>query len=193
MQDPCGRLPAPDSYAGSTAPSIAGFGGHPTRFSRLQGVARDRDDSYVCQGDRMTFRWPPFWGCGWYSDRSIAGLRTRQGWAAPGGARRLLLGHAQQVRWDRGRPTNRSKASRVRGSRISGQAAPGAWALAGGRAEVAVDLAGDVTLQAADDLRLGFPFRGAALGVGAGGRVRAQPGEHVSATGHDWPFGYRRD
>jgi hypothetical protein len=20
--------------------------------------------SYVCQGDRMTFRWPPFWGCG---------------------------------------------------------------------------------------------------------------------------------
>jgi hypothetical protein len=127
--------------------------------------------SYVCQGDRMTFRWPPFWGCGWYSGRSIAGLRTRQGWAAPGGARKLLLGHAQQVRWGRGRPANRSKASRVRGSRLSGQAAPGAWALAGGRADVAVDLAGDVTLQAADDLRLGFPFRGAALGVGTGGRV----------------------
>ena len=36
MQDPCGRLPAPDSYAGSAAPSIAGFGGHPTRFSRLR-------------------------------------------------------------------------------------------------------------------------------------------------------------
>ena len=34
-------------------------------------------------------------GC---SDRVIAGLRTRQGWAARGGARRLLLGHAQQVR-----------------------------------------------------------------------------------------------
>ena len=34
-------------------------------------------------------------GC---SDRVIAGLRTRQGWAAPGGARKLLLGHAQQVR-----------------------------------------------------------------------------------------------
>ena len=32
MQDPCGRLPAPDSYAGSAAPSIAGFSGHPTRF-----------------------------------------------------------------------------------------------------------------------------------------------------------------
>jgi hypothetical protein len=36
MQDPCGRLPAPDSYAGSAAPSITGFGGHPTRFSRLR-------------------------------------------------------------------------------------------------------------------------------------------------------------
>ena len=34
-------------------------------------------------------------GC---SDRVIAGLRTRQGWAARGGARKLLLGHAQQVR-----------------------------------------------------------------------------------------------
>src|SRR5512140_1510211 len=56
-------------------------------------------------------------------------------------------------------------------------------ALAGGRAEVAVDLAGDVTLQAADDLRLGLPFGGAALGVGAGGRVRAQPGEHDPPQG----------
>ena len=44
--------------------------------------------------------------------------------------------------------------------------------------EVVVDLAGDVTLQAADDLRLGFPFGGAAPGVGAGARVRAQAGEH---------------
>src|SRR5512140_2931179 len=90
---------------------------------------------------------------------------------------------AQQVRWGRGRPANRSKASRVRGSRISGQAVPGAWALAGGRAEVAVGLAGDVTLQAAGDLRVGFPFGGAALGVGAGGRVRAQPGEHDPPQG----------
>ena len=47
MQDPCGRLPAPGSYAGSAAPSITGVGGHPTRFSRSQDVARDRDDSYV--------------------------------------------------------------------------------------------------------------------------------------------------
>src|SRR5579859_5185638 len=32
----------------------------------------------------------------------IAGLRTRQGWAARGGACRLLLGHAQQVRDEAG-------------------------------------------------------------------------------------------
>ena len=36
----------------------------------------------------------------------------------------------------------------VRGSRISGQAAPGAFlALPGGQAQLAVDLAGDVTLE----------------------------------------------
>jgi hypothetical protein len=45
MQDPFGRLPAPDSYAGSTAPSITGFSGHPTRFSRLRASPRDTDDS----------------------------------------------------------------------------------------------------------------------------------------------------
>jgi hypothetical protein len=55
MQDPCGRLPAPDSYAGSAAPSITGFGGHPTRFSRSQGVARDMDDSYAESSAQMTF------------------------------------------------------------------------------------------------------------------------------------------
>ena len=46
MQDPFGRLPAPDSYAGSTAPSITGFSGHPTRFSRFRASPRDTDDSY---------------------------------------------------------------------------------------------------------------------------------------------------
>ena len=71
----------------------------------------------------------------------------------------------------------------VRGSRISGQAAPGAWVLPGGRAQLAVDLAGDVALEAADDLRLGLAFGRAALGVGAGGRVRAQAGEHDPPQG----------
>jgi hypothetical protein len=39
-------------------------------------------------------------------------------------------------------------------------------------------LAGGVALEAADDLRLGFSFAGAAFGVGAGGRVGTQAGEH---------------
>ena len=67
------------------------------------------------------------------------------------------------------RPGNRPNQSlagqQVRGSRISGQAVPELWALAAGRAEVGIDLPGDITLQAADDLGLGFPFRRAALGV----------------------------
>jgi hypothetical protein len=58
--------------------------------------------SYVCQGGWMTFRWLQFWGCGVCSDWVIAGLRTRQGWAARDGACKLLLGHAQQVRDEAG-------------------------------------------------------------------------------------------
>src|SRR5690242_9562096 len=58
----------------------------------------------------------------------------------------------------------------VRGSRISGQAAPGAWVLPDGRGQLAAGLAGDVALEAADDLRLGLSFRCAAL---SGRRVRA--------------------
>ena len=48
---------------------------------------------------------------------------------------------------------------------------------------MAVHLAGGVTLQAADDLRLGLPFGRAALGIGAGGRVRAQAGEYDPPQG----------
>src|ERR1700722_6907718 len=117
-------------------------------------------------------------GC---SGRVIAGLGTRQGWAAPGGAQALIRSRpAGQVR--PGTADESFAGQQVRGSRISGQAVPELSALAG-RAEVAVDLAGDVTLQAADNLRLGFPFGRAALGVGAGGRVRAQPGEHDPTQG----------
>jgi hypothetical protein len=92
--------------------------------------------------------------------------------------RKLLLGHAQQVTGEAG--DGRRIDSRPAGSRQPnrGSGRPRSLALAAGRAEVGVDLAGDVTLQAADDLRLGFPFGRAALGVGAGGRVRAQAGEH---------------
>ena len=50
-------------------------------------------------------------------------------------------------------------------------------------AQVGVDLAGDVTLQAPDDLRLRQAFGGAPLGVGAGGRVVAHPGDHDPPQG----------
>ena len=86
-------------------------------------------------------------------------------------------------KWARGRPTNRSKASRFAAADYRVRPSPELWALAAGRAEVGIDLAGDVTLQAADDLRLGFPLGRAAFGVGAGGRVRAQPGEHDPPQG----------
>ena len=80
--------------------------------------------------------------------------------------------------WGRGRPADRSQASRFRGSRISGQAVPGVYGSVSGRAQVRVDLAGDVALEAADDLGLGLSFFGAAFDVGAGGRVRSHAGEH---------------
>src|SRR5271170_5558238 len=60
---------------------------------------------------------------------------------------------------------------------------PGECGLASGGAEVGVDLAGDVALQAADDFLLGFSFGRAAFGVGAGGRVRAQASEHDPPQG----------
>src|SRR5215210_3681012 len=51
-------------------------------------------------------------------------------------------------------------------------------------AEGAVDLAGDVALEAADDLGLGLAFGGAALGVGAGAFAAAQAadGDHVQGA-----------
>ena len=111
-----------------------------------------------------------------------AGLRTRQGRAAPGEGK-LLSGHAQQVRvGGRGRPADRSQASRC-GSRLAGQAAPGALASAGAWAQVGVDLTGDVTLEAADDLFLGQALFAAPGDVGAGGRVGAHPGDHDPVQG----------
>ena len=55
----------------------------------------------------------------------------------------------------------------LRGRRLEGQAAPEGIASVG-RQEVGVDLAGDVTLEAADDLELGEPFVGPAGDVGLG-------------------------
>jgi hypothetical protein len=77
----------------------------------------------------------------------------------------------------RGRPADHEKASKMRQPN-TGPGRPRGRASARCRAEVGIDLAGDVALEAADYLCLGFSFCGAALGVGAGGRVGAQAGEH---------------
>src|SRR5580698_2821997 len=65
---------------------------------------------------------------------------------------------------------------RGRGSQLTGQAAPGGWGSAA-VAEVAVDLAGGVALEAADDLGLGQAFGGAPFYVGAGRGMGAHPGD----------------
>jgi hypothetical protein len=88
---------------------------------------------------------------------------------------KLLLGHAQQVCGAPGTAGGSFAGQQVR-QPIFGPGRPRECALSG--AEVGIDLAGDVALQAADDFLLGFPFRCAAFGVGAGSRVGAQAGEH---------------
>jgi len=60
---------------------------------------------------------------------------------------------------------------------------PGSAGSVAGRAQVRIDLAGDVALQAADDLGLGLSFFRAAFDVGAGGRVRSHAGEHDPPQG----------
>ena len=63
------------------------------------------------------------------------------------------------------------------GSRLAGQAVTRSWGSVSGSAQAGIDLAGDVALEAADDLFLGQAFGGAPLDVGAGRRVRAHPGD----------------
>src|ERR1700683_3993594 len=109
----------------------------------------------------------------------------RKKWVAAGRARisavegRLFSGHeGQQAERVPGRLADRIKAGIRCGRRSQGQAAPGKLPGSGAVAELAVDLAGDVPLQAADDFFLGESFLAAAVGVGAGGRVRVHPDDH---------------
>ena len=69
------------------------------------------------------------------------------------------------------------------GSRLAGQAVPGAGASVSGGAELGIDLAGDVTLETADDLCLRLALGGAALDVGAGRGMGAHPGDHDPPQG----------
>jgi hypothetical protein len=67
---------------------------------------------------------------------------------------------------------------------ISGSGRPrGSGASASGDAEVAVDLAGDVTLQAADDLLLSQALPAAPLDVGPRRGMGAHPGDHDPPQG----------
>jgi hypothetical protein len=121
-------------------------------------------------------RWPQFQGGGGCSDRGLLlgggqDRNWRPGWSA---SSYQVTPSIREIR--PGTADGSSGGQQVRGSRISGQAVPGVLGSACGRAQVRVDLAGGVTLQAADSLGLGLPFFGAAFDVGAGGRVRSPCG-----------------
>jgi hypothetical protein len=96
---------------------------------------------------------------------------------------RFLLGHkGQQLGGWPGAADGSFEGQHVCGSRFAGQDAP--WACgSGARSQVRVDLAGDVTLEAADDLLLRQAFRGAPLNVGAGRGVGAHPRDHDPPQG----------
>ncbi len=92
---------------------------------------------------------------------------------------RLLAGHeVSKLERDPG-AAGGSFEGQHRGVRqpISGPGRPGKLRVSVAVAQVAVDLAGDVSLQAADDLLLGQAFFAAPVRVGAGGRVRAHAGD----------------
>ena len=121
----------------------------------------------------------------WVADKTGMGVRD--------GTQALIRSRQQQVTEMRPGTADESfEGQQVRGSRILGQAVPGVYGSAGSRAQVGVYLTGNVALQAADDLGLGFSFLGAAFDVGAGGRVGAHPGERDPPQGVVWPGGRRR-
>ena len=77
-------------------------------------------------------------------------------------------------------PTTTRRRSAHGDSRFVGQAVPEMVASVSGPEEVVVDLAGDVTLQAADDLGLGLAFFEASFDVDLGGLMGAEAGEDDS-------------
>ncbi len=99
---------------------------------------------------------------------------TRQGRAALGGGQALIRSRpAGQDGPGDGRRIVRRPA-RLR-QPIRGPGRPRELVSAGGCPQVRVDLAGDVTLEAADDFLLRQPFFAAPFDVGAGRRMRAHP------------------
>src|SRR6266536_2814444 len=84
---------------------------------------------------------------------------------------------ASRLEWVLGTAGESFEGRQGCGSPLAGQAVPGAGVSVSGGAQAGVDLAGDVTLETADDLCLRQPPGGAPLDVGAGRGVRAHPGD----------------
>jgi hypothetical protein len=101
----------------------------------------------------------------------LLGVAQRQGRAAQGEGKLLLGGRASWPSSELGDGRRIVRRPAIGGSRLVGQAVPEMAASVGGRSEVAVDLAGDVTLQGADDFHLRVAFFGAPLDIDAGAGI----------------------
>ena len=94
------------------------------RLGQMRKSVSHNDALMFVKGVGWRFGVRGFGVVGWCSDRVIAGLRTRQGWASVM-ARKLLLGHASGSEMRPGTAGESFEGQQVRGSRISGQAVPG--------------------------------------------------------------------
>src|SRR5450755_84901 len=139
------------------------------------------DAPMSCQGPRYVCR-SQFWGRGMVLWRGLAGVADKTGKGRSGW--RASSYDVTPSRSDGPRDGRRivSRPARMR-QPIRGSGRPRECASARGGAKAGVGLAGDVTLEAADDLRLGLTFGCAAFDVGAGGRVGAHAGEDDAPQG----------
>ncbi len=101
---------------------------------------------------------------------------------------RLLSGHAVQQSAGKQEKGPGAAGGSIAGQHrlrqpIRGPGRPGSWRGSAAGAQMGVDLAGDVPLEAADDLLLGQAFLWAPGGVGAGGGAGAHPGDHDPPQG----------
>jgi hypothetical protein len=134
----------------------------------------------------MTFQWPVFSGffeCGTVPGWAAAGRRTGQGRATRGGGQALRRSHASRL--EMGPGDGRRIVRRPAGMRqpISGSGCPRSQGSVSGGAQAGVDLAGDIALEAADDLCLRQALCGAPLDVGAGRGMGAHPRDHDPPQG----------
>ena len=176
-----GEAPAPDSYAGSAAPKLPASAVITPHFHACRASPEGHRRLLCPSRGRLTFAGVISGVVQGDGVRAVCWVADKTGGAAPGGGQALM----------RSRPAGQGGSGDGReslagqhgcGSRLEGQAVPGAGGSAA-CAEVGAGLAGDVALEAADDLLLRQSLRGAPSGVGAGGRVRAHAGEHDPPQG----------